>query len=385
MSAPPIRLVFVVPDLMVGGAERHVTTLLPRLDPQRFAPSVVCIGDEGGLYADLVAAGVPARALHLGGKLQAGRAVAALTAILRDERPDVVVVRGYNAETLGRIAARVAGVEHAVMWVHNIGDPTPRSALRRIVDRALTRWTSAYFGVAEAQRRYLVDDLGYPDDRIRIIHNGVDPAAFDTGTDSSALAEFGWSTGDPVVAIVAELSPIKDHATLLRAARIVVDDIPSARFLVIGDGACRTELEALRTELGLESNVHFTGVRRDVGRLLRAVDVFTLSSVTVECFSIALLEAMACARPAVCTAVGGIPEMVEDGLTGYLVPPRSPYQLAARLASLLSRPDAARRMGLAGRRRVVAEFSLDRSVDLAQRAFEDVVADHAPVSDRSRW
>ncbi|GAB7068082.1 glycosyltransferase [Mycobacterium hodleri] len=384
MSARPIRLLFVVPDLMVGGAERHVTTLLPRLDPQRFTPSVVCIGDEGGLFADLVAAGVPARALHLGGKLQAGRAVAALTAIMRDGRPDVVVVRGYNAETLGRIAARVAGVAHTVMWVHNIGDATPRSTLRRNVDRALTRWTSAYFGVAEAQRRYLVDDLGYPDDRIRIIHNGVDPAAFDPTTDASPLGEFGWTAGDPVVAIVAELSPIKDHATFLRAARIVVDDMPSARFLVIGDGACRTELEGLCAELGLGSNVHFTGVRRDVGRLLRAVDVFALSSVTVECFSIALLEAMACARPAVCTAVGGIPEMIEDGRTGYLVPPSSPHQLAARIATLLSRPEAARRMGLAGRRRVVAEFSLDRSVDLAQRALEDVVADHALLSDRSR-
>jgi glycosyltransferase involved in cell wall biosynthesis len=383
MSASPIRLLFVVPDLMVGGAERHVTTLLPRLDPQRFTASVVCIGDEGGLFADLVAAGVPARALHLGGKLQAARALAALTAIMRDEQPDVVVVRGYNAETLGRIAARVAGVEHAVMWVHNIGDPTPRSALRRIVDRALVRWTSAYFGVAEAQRRYLVDDLGYPADRIRIIRNGVDPAAFDTTTDRSPLTEFGWSMADPAVAIVAELSPIKDHATFLRAARIVVDDMPSARFLVIGDGARRAELEALCAEFGLGSNVHFTGVRRDVGRLLRAVDVFALSSVTVECFSIALLEAMACARPAVCTAVGGIPEMIEEGMTGYLVPPRSPHQLAARIKNVLSRPETARRMGRAARRRVVSEFSLDRSVDLAQMAFEDVVADRALLSDRS--
>jgi glycosyltransferase involved in cell wall biosynthesis len=384
MSGRPIRLLFVVPDLMVGGAERHVTTLLPRLDPERFTSSVVCIGEEGGLFTDLVTAGVPARALHLGGTLQAARALAALVVIMRDERPDVVVVRGYNAETLGRIAARVAGVEHAVMWVHNIGDPTPRSALRRTVDRALTRWTSSYFGVAEAQRRYLVDDLGYPDDRIRIIYNGVDPASFDVTTDVAPLAEFGWTRGDPVVAIVAELSPIKDHATFLRAARLVVDDMPSAKFLVIGDGACRTELEASCAELQLESNVHFTGVRRDVGRLLRAVDVFALSSVTVECFSIALLEAMACARPAVCTAVGGIPEMVDDGRTGYLVPPGNPHQLAARLVTLLSRPETARRMGLAGRRRVVAEFSLDRSVDLAQRAFEDVVADHALLGERSR-
>jgi glycosyltransferase involved in cell wall biosynthesis len=257
--------------------------------------------------------------------------------------------------------------------VHNIGDPKRRSSFRTTVDRALTRWTSAYFGVAEAQRRYLADELGYPDDKIRIIHNGVDPALFDVNTDRGVLAEFGWAEGDPVVGILAELSPIKDHATFLRAARIVIDQMPRARFLVIGDGACRPQLEALCAELRIRSNVHFAGVRHDVARLLRAIDVFTLSSVTVECFSIALLEAMACARPAVCTAVGGIPEIINDGETGYLVPPKDPQQLAIRLVDLLSNPQTARRMGRAGRDRVETEFSLDRSVEAAQQAIEDVV------------
>ncbi len=373
MSERPIRVLFVVPDLRVGGAERHVTTLLPQMDPERFTASVVCIGKEGELFADLPAAGIDARALHLGGKLQAVRALRKLVAITRQERPDVVVVRGYNAEILGRIAARIAGVAHTVMWMHNIGDPEPRSAVRTTVDRALTRWTSAYFGVAEAQRRYLVDELGYPDDKIRIIHNGVDPALFDVHTDRAVLTEFGWAEGDPVVGILAELSPIKDHVTFLRAARIVIDEIPRARFLIIGDGACRPELESLCADLQITPNVHFAGVRHDVARLLRAIDVFALSSVTVECFSIALLEAMACARPAVCTAVGGIPEMINDGETGYLVPPKDPQQFADRLVYLLSNPQTARRMGLAGRHRVEAEFSLDRSVEASQRAFVDVV------------
>jgi glycosyltransferase involved in cell wall biosynthesis len=102
----------------------------------------------------------------------------------------------------------------------------------------------------------------------------------------------------------------------------------------------------------------------------------------VECFSIALLEAMACARPAVCTAAGGIPEMIDDGETGYLVPPKDPQQLATRLVELLSNPHTARRMGLAGRNRVEAEFSLDRSVELAQRAFEDVVMGQCISSGR---
>ena len=252
----------------------------------------------------------------------------------------------------------------------------------RIVDRALIRWTSGYFGVAEAQRQYLVDELGYPDDKIRIIHNGVDPALFDVNTDRGVLAEFGFAEGDPVVGILAALRPEKDHATFLRAARIVIDEMPRARFLVIGDGATRPQLEALCSELRITPNVHFAGARDDVARLLRAIDVFALSSVTVECFPIALLEAMACARPAVCTAVGGIPEMINDGETGYLVPPKDPQQLAARLVSLLSDPQTARRMGRAGRDRVEAEFDLDRSVAAAQRAIEDVVCGQDASSGR---
>lgn len=374
MRGRPIRLLFVVPDLMVGGAERHVTTLLPRLDPERFVPSVVCIGEQGGLFSDLLAEGIEARALNLGGKRQAALALFKLIAAVREQRPDVVVVRGYNAETLGRIAARVAGVPHAVMWVHNIADPKPRSAVRAHLDRALNHWTSAYFGVAEAQRAYMVDELGYPDDKIRIILNGVDPTLFGTDIAPDVKSEFGWEDRDPVVGIVAELSPVKDHVTFLHAARLVVDQIPLARFLVIGDGVCRSDLEALSAELDITANVRFTGVRRDVARLFGAMDVFTLSSLS-ECFSIALLEAMACAKPAVCTAVGGTAEIIDAGKTGYLVPPKAPRQLAIRLIELLSDPHTAHRMGRAGRNRVLTEFSLDRSVEAAQRAFEGVLTD----------
>lgn len=372
MNGRPVRMLFVVPDLMVGGAERHVTTLLPRLDPQRFSASVVCIGEEGGLFGDLADAGIDAQALHLGSKWHAATALGKLVTVMRRQQPDIVFVRGYNAETLGRIAARAAGVQHTVVWVHNITDLRPRTAIHARLDRALDRYTSAYFGVAEAQRGYMRDHLRYPDEKIRIILNGVDPGLFEARTDRGPLDEFGFGDADPVVGIVAELSPIKDHQTLLRAARLVVDRLPTARFLLIGDGACRGELERLSAELDLDANVRFTGVRRDVPRLLAALDVFTLSSLS-ECFSIALLEAMACGRPAVCTAVGATAEILDDGRTGYLVPPSDPRRLASRLIKMLSEPQTARRMGRAGRIRVETEFTLDRSAEAAQRAIEDVV------------
>jgi glycosyltransferase involved in cell wall biosynthesis len=377
VNGRPIRALFVVPHLAAGGAERHVSTLLPRMDPARFTPSVVCIGWDGELFADVSAAGVAARALWLR-RRQAARALRELISIMRRERPDVVVVSGRNAEILGRIAARVAGVAHTIMWVHNASEITPRGIVHRTVDRGLIRWTSGYFGVAEVQRRFMVHERGYPDDKIRIIHNGVDAALFDVTTRLDVLAEFGFADGDPVVGILGSLRPEKDHETFLRAARIVLDKMPRVRFLVIGDGPCRPQVEALCNELRITPNVHFAGMRRDIARMLCAVDVLAMTS-TTECFPMALLEAMACARPVVCTAVGGITEIVNDGETGYLVPPKDPAQVAARLVRLLSDPQAARRMGRVGRHRVEAEFSLDRSVEGAQRAIEDVVtARYAP-------
>jgi len=380
MRVRPIRVLFVVPNLFFGGAERNLTTLLPRMDPARFTPSVICIGEEGELFSTLRAAGIEAAALRLH-KRQAVRALIELVMMMRRTRPDVVVVQGYNAETLGRIAARIAGVKHAINWVHNASGLVRRGPVRRTVDRALTRWTSAYFGVAEAQRPYLVAELGHPDDKIRVIYNGVDLAQFSISTDGGVRAEFGFAENDPVVGIVAVLRPEKDHVSLLRAARTVVDELTNARFLIIGDGPTRPQLEALCTELQLTPNVHFAGSRDDVARLLPAIDVFVLTS-TSECFPISVLEAMACARPAVCTAVGGIPEVINEGETGYLVPPKDPPQLAARLVRLLQDPLTARRMGRAARARVEAEFDLDCSIAAAQEAIEDVVSGRAVLSGR---
>lgn len=372
MNAQPISATFVVPLMQAGGSERHLTTLLPRLDPARVRPSVVCIGGEGNMFADLQAAGIPATALNLR-KWQVVRALRELVTTFRHNRADVVVMTGYNAETLGRIAARFAGVDHTILWVHSASEITPRSVVHRLVDRSLSRWTSAYFGVAAVQRRFLVHERGYAADRIRIIHNGVDPALFDGATDRRVLTELGIASGVPVVGILGSLRPEKDHATFLHAARLVADRMPAAQFLIVGDGQCRPALERLRETLGLTTQVHLAGARSDISRILCAIDVFTLTS-TTECLPMALLEAMACARPAVCTAVGGVAEVLDDGVTGYLVPAKDPARLAQRLIELLENPLTARRMGRAGRRRVESEFNLDRSVEAAQSAIEDLVA-----------
>jgi glycosyltransferase involved in cell wall biosynthesis len=362
---------YVVPDLAVGGAERHVTTLMPNLDRSRFATAVVCLGDEGALFSDLVEAGTPATALHRS-KRQAVHAIVDLVRAMRTFKPDIVITRGYSAETLGRIASALARVPHNVVWVHNHGDGTPRGTIRRVVDRVLDRVTSAYFGVARAQSSYMIDELGCPPGKVRIIHNGVDPEKFEVTRDRRAVSQYGISSSDKVVGIVAALRPEKDHHTFLRAACAIRAELPGVKFLIVGDGPMRAAVERDVSELGLADCVTITGCRTDVRRLFQALDVVVLSSYSVECFPMALLEAMAAGRPAVCTAVGGVPEIVDEGVTGFLVPARDPKALAERLIEVLRDNVLAHRMGRAARARVEEEFNLREAILTTERAFADV-------------
>ena len=367
-----LRVVHIVPELGVGGAEWHVVRLMPALDPDRFEPAVICIGEPGALFPLLAAVGVPAVALR---RTKRGALLALFDLVreLRRIRPDIVLVRGYNAEVLGRLAARIVRVRANVVWIHNVGDLDPHGRVRRLLDRLLDRITSAYFGVAHAQRAYISGELGLPAHKVRIIHNGVDPTDFDPRSDRQAVAALGIGDGEPVVALVGAMRPEKDHKTYLDAARLVNGAMPSARFLLVGDGPLRAELEARAVSLGLDDRVVFAGVRDDIPKLLRGVDVFVLSSYS-DCFPMALLEAMAAGRPAVCTAVGGVPEMIDDGVTGFLVPPRDPRALADKLLTVLADPARARAMGKAARRRAEEEFSLQRSVACTERALEEVAA-----------
>jgi glycosyltransferase involved in cell wall biosynthesis len=374
-SDQPIRVMFVQPSLSVGGAERHITHLVRLLPREQFSCTVCCIKEPGPLAADVEAAGVEVIALESGTR-QAGSALARLTGHMRRVRPHVVTMNGFNAEVLGRAAATAARVPARVVWKHNCGDLHRRLRVR-IMDRLLDRATDYYFGVAFGQVPYLVNDLGLRGDKIRIIRNGVDPQAYSSPGEErrrEVAASLGIEEGDRVVGILAVLRPEKDHATFLRAGRRVLDRMPRARLLVVGDGPRREDSERLAAELGLGDRVIFAGMRSDIADVLSVVDVIVLSSFTIECFPFSVLEAMSASVPAVCTAIGGLPELVEDGVTGHLVPPRDPAGLAEGILRVIEPPGRAEEMGAAARRRLEERFTLQRCVDETGRTLTSIVA-----------
>jgi glycosyltransferase involved in cell wall biosynthesis len=389
-SDGPLRVLFVVPDLTVGGAERHVATLLPAMDRTRFAPSVVCINQAGPLFAEVEAAGIPALALDEPKDQARGlvRALVGLVRHLRRTRPDVVVMRGANAELLGRIASLIAGVPRTVVWVHNCRDVGGLRRSQRVADRLLGPVTSAYYGLARGQVPYLVEDRGFERSKIRLVHNGADPARYRfvpfLERPRALAEELGVEPDDAVVGIVAVLRAEKDHTTFLRAAKAVLERVPHARFLVVGRGRYPEDMERVQAQaraLGIAERVIFTGRRADVPDLVALMDVFCLTSYTVECFPMALLEAMAVGRAAVCTAVGGIPDMIDEGVTGHVVPPRDPAALAERLVELLDDPGRTEKMGRAARERLEARFTLESSVREAEHALEETAGRRAPSPD----
>ena len=296
-----------------------------------------------------------------------------LRRLIRDEGIDLVYALDHlNVLVCGTLAAALSRVP-IVVAVHATSR-RERARRLRLASRLLLPWIDRYIAVAGAQKEHLIHHEALDPEKIEVIYNGVDPGAFRVAPSASLRDEFGIPDGALTAGIVAVLRPEKAHDVFLEAAYLVSQAVPSVYFLVVGDGAERQGLERQADRLGMSSRVRFCGHRKDIARLLADLDVVVLSSdPVVETFPIALLEAMAAGKPVVATRVGSIPEMVLDGVTGFLVPPRSPQALAERLRLLLQDSGLRSGMGEEGRRRVRKEFTAERMVRSTKLLLEEVL------------
>jgi L-malate glycosyltransferase len=277
--------------------------------------------------------------------------------ILKRERIDVIHMHTSHACTLGGWAARLAGVP--VRIVSRRVDFSVRSNPFR---KLKYQWgVDRIVAISEGVRDVLIKD-GLDPARIEVIRSGIDPRPFDPGhPPSEPRKEFGIPDPSPVIGCVAHFADHKGHRYLIEAAARVAAEIPDVRFLLVGEGELRPKIELQIKELHLERHVILTGFRNDVPRLLAAMDIVVMAS-HLEGLGTSLLDAMAMARPVVATRVGGIPEIVMDGLTGRLVPPRDPVALAGALIDLIRRPAERKEMGRAGRERMLSVFSAEAMV-----------------------
>jgi glycosyltransferase involved in cell wall biosynthesis len=241
------------------------------------------------------------------------------------------------------------------------------------------RMADAYIAISERIRQVLISD-GVPAEMIRVAYSGValEP---DSGGADEIMAEFDIGKGTPILLSVAHLSPEKGHAILLQAMRVVIDRIPSVRLMVVGDGICRTSLEALVDKLGLGHAVSFAGFRDNVAAFYGLADLFVSSS-TAEGLGSSILDALAAGVPVVATAVGGIPEIIENGQTGVLVPAAEPQALAQGVIDQLGQPDKANAMAARGKEVVRARFSVDRMIDDTVAIYQELLPQPSYTQNR---
>jgi glycosyltransferase involved in cell wall biosynthesis len=379
-AARRIRVVTLVDYLtFAGGAERLAVQITTRLDPERF-DATLCVSrhphdpqwglEESDLRAQQVmdASQVPVLGLRRRRKVELAPWLR-LARFLRRNRIDILHSHKFGSNAWGSVIARAAGtpvvIAHEHTWSYE-GQP-----LRRFVDReVISRCADRFIAVSREDQRRMVDVEGIAPSRTLFIPNGVAEIAPPTGKD--IRAELGIARETPLVGAVAVLRPQKAHGVLLEATAILLRERSDAQVLIVGDGPERAGLERRASELGVAAAVRFLGDRADVSDVLAALDVAVCSS-DFEGSPLAVMEYMDAARPIVATAVGGVPDLIEQGVHGLLVPRRDPGAMAAAIRRLLEEPGAAAAMGLAARERRRSEFDIGVQVGRLEALYEQLL------------
>lgn len=297
-----------------------------------------------------------------------------LSRLIKQLSPDVVHAHDPHGVAMAALALSMST---------QLAKP-PLVAARRVDfhlrGNALSRWkyrqVDCFICASEAVRRMLIAD-GVPSARAVTVHEGIDLGHVDAAPAADLHAELWLPHGSPVVGNVAALVAHKGQRHLIEAAAIVVKRVPDARFVIAGEGELRPALERQIKEHHLEKHVFLAGFRPDILSVHKGFDIFVMSSVT-EGLGTSLLDAMACGKPVVATTAGGMPEVVDEGATGLLVPPRDHQAMAEAIVKLLTNPEWRARMGAAGRARVRAKFSAERMVQDTLEIYRRV-AMHAHV------
>ena len=356
MSRPV--LAHVIHSLGTGGLENGVVNLVNGSGPD-FRHVVVCAASDGAFRTRLRS---DVEVVVVGREGGNARQIVRLTRVLRRLAP--AISHSRNWPTIDAvIAAKLAGVRRVVHGEHGreFADPNGRNRRRNRVRRLLAPAIDRFVTVSHDLRRWLVDEVGIAAAKVVRIVNGVDTDRFAPRDRDAIRARLGIAADALVIGTVGRLDPVKDHHGLLRACRRLASAHPDLAVVIAGDGPCRGDLARLVATLGLEGRVHLVGERRDVPDVLAALDVFVLPSIA-EGISNTILEAMATGLPIVATAVGGNPELVDDGAHGALVPAGDVDRLASAIGGYLADGHLATVHGKASRERALVEFGLDRMV-----------------------
>jgi glycosyltransferase involved in cell wall biosynthesis len=360
---------FGVKGSSIHGVSRLFSWWFPRYDPSRFEVSLVGLKSPEPASQQLAQQGIPIH--HLGRGKFDPRILPDLLRLARQRGVRILHVHGYAAADFGRLAARRLGAK-LVLHEHFADPRLP--LYQALADRVLARLTDRAIAVSASTREFLVRERHVPADRVRLIWNGAPLDEFAPAPPAAALAlrrALGLPAASPVVGIVGRVNAQKGHRFLIDAAPAIVAAVPEVRFLVIGDGDLLEPSRRQAAERGVADRFVFAGHRTDIPVVLGALDVFCIAS-TYEGTPLALFEAMAAGKAIVSTAVDGCREVLEDGLTGRLVPARDAPALAAALIEVLGDAEQRARLGQ-NARRLSARYDIRACVRQMERLYEELL------------
>lgn len=365
-------IAFLITGLNYGGAETQMVRLARALKARAWKVGVISMLPPQAFTEELKSAGIELATLNMHRGRPDPRAVIGLVGLLRQWKPLILTTIMFHANLLGRIAGWLAGVPIIVSSIRN---ENFGGSLR---DRAM--WLTDWMGdITTTNSKLAADKLVkrrvVPEGRIRVIPNGlvVDRFAVEGLNQIAVRRELGVAEDEFLWLAVGRLEQQKNYPNLLRAFQILGQSSCRAKLRVAGQGPLLEALRQQAADMRISEYVTFLGLRRDIPLLLCAADGFVLSS-SWEGLPNVVMEAMAAAKPVVATCVGGVPELVQHGINGYIVPPDDPQALAAAMIKMMSLPEAERKaMGQAGRAHVEAKYSLDGVVDQWEALYAEML------------
>lgn len=359
------------------GAENHILSLVNHINRETYEPSVICF-QPGHLVDELKKLGVPTQVFPVNSKFDV-LAIWRLAHLLGRKKPDLIHTHAPRAMLLGNLAAKIAGLP-TVTTIHESTTHKLRSPLKTFVyqciEDLLIRETTMIIAVSHALETNLINERGHDKSSIKVIHNGIDLSKFDADKidptqESRLLSSLDLNPHAPIIGTIGRLDKEKGHYYFVEAIPQILRAFPEAKFVVVGDGHRASRLRQYCHGLGIKQSVLFLGWRKDIPELLSVFHVFVLPSIW-EAFGITAVEAMAMEKPVVASRCGGVEEIIEDGVTGVLVPPADPDALARAVMSLLQNPEKATTLAMAGRDFVRVNFDAALMARETQKVYERI-------------
>jgi glycosyltransferase involved in cell wall biosynthesis len=372
-----INVLMVITDLNLGGAERVLEMIVQNLDPQKYQFIICSLKKKGVIGQRLEKQGFKVIALHTGEKeniwnwLDGLRVLMHLFLICRREKIDLIHSHLFRANVLSRIAGGLlVGTPFIISSIHILEE---EKKYHLWLEHLTSPLADKIIAVGEEVKKFMIEKAKIPTDKLLTIHNGIEINHLKKEISTQKLQkELKLKPETKIITTVGRLACQKGHIYLLQALKLVLEKEREVNLLVVGEGPLRKFLEEISREMGVREKVSFLGVRENIEEILALTDIFVSASLW-EGLPLSVMEAMASGRPVIVTDIASHRELVEDRVTGLLVPVKNPFALAKAIKELLGHEERRREMGEAGRQKVEKNFSLQKMVEKTERLYQDLL------------